>query len=183
MPPNSTELWQEGAAIESFKMVKAGVFDEEGLVDELYTKPGKYPGCSGTRTLKDNIADLKASVAANNRGIHLIQALVKEYSWPVVKFYMEAIQKNAEEAVRALLKGFSERFKGHPLKAVDYMDDGTPLALKVTINGEDGSAKFDFTGTGPEAFNNLVSFALHCPLPRLSQNTSAADFTGILSTR
>ncbi|KAL2278208.1 hypothetical protein FJTKL_14623 [Diaporthe vaccinii] len=155
MPPNSTELWQEGAAIESFKMVKAGVFDEEGLVDELYTKPGKYPGCSGTRTLKDNIADLKASVAANNRGIHLIQALVKEYSWPVVKFYMEAIQKNAEEAVRALLKGFSERFRGHPLKAVDYMDDGTPLALKVTINGEDGSAKFDFTGTGPEAFNNL----------------------------
>ncbi|KAJ0120466.1 hypothetical protein J7T55_015194 [Diaporthe amygdali] len=155
MPPNSTELWQEGAAIESFKMVKAGAFDEEGLVDELYTKPGKYPGCSGTRTLKDNIADLKASVAANNRGIHLIQALVKEYSWPVVKFYMDAIQKNAEEAVRTLLKGFSERFRGHPLKAVDYMDDGTPLALKVTINGEDGSAKFDFTGTGPEAFNNL----------------------------
>ncbi|KAK2611850.1 hypothetical protein N8I77_005171 [Diaporthe amygdali] len=155
MPPNSTELWQEGAAIESFKMVKAGAFDEEGLVDELYTKPGKYPGCSGTRTLKDNIADLKASVAANNRGIHLIQALVKEYSWPVVKFYMDAIQKNAEEAVRNLLKGFSERFRGHPLKAVDYMDDGTPLALKVTINGEDGSAKFDFTGTGPEAFNNL----------------------------
>ncbi|KAI1489123.1 hydantoinase [Biscogniauxia mediterranea] len=155
MPPNSTELWQEGAAIESFKMVKEGVFDEEGLVEELYVKPGQYPGCSGTRTLKDNIADLKASVAANNRGIHLIQALVKEYTWPVVRFYMEAIQKNAEESVRTLLKGFSKRFKGHPLKAVDYMDDGTPLALKVTINGEDGSAKFDFTGTGPEAFNNL----------------------------
>lgn len=170
MPPNSTELWQEGAAIESFKMVKAGIFDEDGLVDELYTKPGKYPGCSGTRTLKDNIADLKASVAANNRGIHLIQALVMEYSWPVVKFYMEAIQRNAEEAVRSLLKGFSERFRGHPLRAVDYMDDGTPLALKVTINGEDGSAKFDFTGTGPEAFNNLVSFLVPCPLLCLSQN-------------
>ncbi|KAI0015436.1 hydantoinase [Xylariomycetidae sp. FL0641] len=155
MPPNSTELWQEGAAIESFKMVKEGVFDEEGLINELYVKPGQYPGCSGTRTLKDNIADLKASVAANNRGIHLIQALVKEYTWPVVKFYMQAIQKNAEESVRTLLKGFSKRFQGHPLKAVDYLDDGTPLALKVTINGEDGSAKFDFTGTGPEAFNNL----------------------------
>lgn len=173
MPPNSTELWQEGAAIESFKMVKAGVFDEEGLVDELYTKPGKYPGCSGTRTLKDNIADLKASVAANNRGIHLIQALVKEYSWPVVKFYMDAIQKNAEEAVRALLKGFGERFKGHPLKAVDYMDDGTPLALKVTINGEDGSAKFDFTGTGSEAFNNLVGFLVPSSLQCLPHNASA----------
>ncbi|CAJ2506732.1 Uu.00g079180.m01.CDS01 [Anthostomella pinea] len=155
MPPNSTELWQEGAAIESFKMVKEGVFDEEGLIEELYVKPGQHPGCSGTRTLKDNIADLKASVAANNRGIHLIQALVKEYTWPVVKFYMQAIQKNAEESVRTLLKGFSKRFKGHSLKAVDHLDDGTPLALTVTINGEDGSAKFDFTGTGPEAFNNL----------------------------
>lgn len=183
MPPNSTELWQEGAAIESFKMVKAGVFDEDGLVDELYTKPGKYPGCSGTRTLKDNIADLKASVAANNRGIHLIQALVMEYSWPVVKFYMEAIQRNAEEAVRALLKGFSERFRGHPLRAVDYMDDGTPLALKVTINGEDGSAKFDFTGTGPEAFNNLVSFPAPYPLLCLSQDSSAADLRGIPPAR
>lgn len=157
MPPNSTELWQEGAAVESFKMVKEGVFDEEGLVEELYVKPGQYPGCSGTRTLKDNIADLKAAVAANNRGIHLIQSLVREYTWPVVRFYMEAIQKNAEDSVRELLKIFSKRFHGRPLKAVDYMDDGTPLALEITINGEDGSAKFDFTGTGPEAYNNLVS--------------------------
>jgi 5-oxoprolinase (ATP-hydrolysing) len=156
MPPNSTELWQEGAAIESFKMVKEGVFDEDGLVDELYHKPSKYPGCSGTRTLRDNVADLKAAVAANNRGIHLIHALVREYTWPVVRFYMEAIQRNAEESVRSLLKGFARRFRGHPLEAVDWLDDGTPLALKVTIDGENGSARFDFTGTGPEAFNNLV---------------------------
>ena len=156
MPPNSTELWQEGAAIESFKLVKNGVFDEEGLIEELYIKPAQYPGCSGTRTLRDNIADLKASVAANNRGIYLIQELARQYTWPVVQFYMDAIQKNAEEAVRALLKQLSVRFRGHPLKAVDYMDDGTPLALTVTINSNDGSAKFDFTGTGPEALNNLV---------------------------
>ncbi|KAM0814190.1 putative 5-oxoprolinase [Seiridium cardinale] len=155
MPPNSTELWQEGAAIESFKLVKEGRFDEEGLIEELYVKPGQYPGCSGTRTLKDNIADLKAAVAANKRGINLIQALVREYTWPVVRFYMEAIQRNAELSVRELLKDFSKRFCGRPLQAVDYMDDGTPLALAITINGDDGSAKFDFTGTGPEAFNNL----------------------------
>ncbi|KAJ9148877.1 Hydantoinase B/oxoprolinase [Pleurostoma richardsiae] len=155
MPPNSTELWQEGAAIESFKLVKNGVFDEEGLIEELYVKPAQYPGCSGTRTLRDNIADLKASVAANNRGIYLIQELARQYTWPVVRFYMDAIQKNAEEAVRAMLKQLSIRFRGHPLKAVDWMDDGTPLALSVTIDGENGSAKFDFTGTGPEAFNNL----------------------------
>jgi 5-oxoprolinase (ATP-hydrolysing) len=157
MPPNSTELWQEGAAIESFKMVKEGVFDEEGIVHHLYEVPASYPGCSGTRTLSDNISDLKAGVAANNRGIHLIQGLVREYSWPVVELYMHAVQKNAEETVRGLLKEFSRRFQGHPLEAVDYMDDGTPLALKIIINPSDGSATFDFTGTGPEALNNLNS--------------------------
>ncbi|QKX54695.1 uncharacterized protein TRUGW13939_01783 [Talaromyces rugulosus] len=157
MPPNSTELWQEGAAIESFKMVKEGVFDEEGVVHHLYEVPASYPGCSGTRTLNDNISDLKAGIASNNKGIHLIQGLVREYSWPVVEFYMLSVQKNAEETVRGLLKEFSHRFQGQPLEAVDYMDDGTPLALKITINPEDGSAKFDFAGTGPEALNNLNS--------------------------
>ena len=157
MPPNSTELWQEGAAIESFKLVKEGVFDEEGLVELLYDIPSRYPGCSGTRTLKDNIADLKAGVASNKRGIQLLSALIKDYTWPVVNFYMKAIQKNAEENVRELLKTFAIRFRGEPLEAVDYMDDGTPLALRVTINADSGSAKFDFTGTGPEALNNLNS--------------------------
>lgn len=157
MPPNSTELWQEGAAIESFKMVKEGVFDEEGIIYHLYEKPATYPGCSGTRTLSDNISDLKAGIASNNRGIHLIQSLVREYGWPVVELYMHAVQKNAEEVVRSLLKDFSSRFQGQPLEAVDYMDDGTPLALKIIINPEDGSARFDFSGTGPEALNNLNS--------------------------
>ncbi|RDW85320.1 putative hydantoinase oxoprolinase protein [Coleophoma cylindrospora] len=157
MPPNSTELWQEGAAIESFKLVKEGVFDEAGLIHHLVDIPSSYPGCSGTRTLKDNIADLKAGIASNNRGIQLIGALIKEYSWPVIQFYMAAIQKNAEESVRELLKTFSVRFRGQPLEAIDYLDDGTELVLKITIDGNTGSAKFDFTGTGPEALNNLNS--------------------------
>ncbi|KFZ23228.1 hypothetical protein V502_02296 [Pseudogymnoascus sp. VKM F-4520 (FW-2644)] len=155
MPANSTELWQEGAAIESFKMVKEGNFDEDGVVNLLYDIPSKYPGCSGTRTLKDNIADLKAAVAANKRGIALLKTMIKEYTWPVVEFYMAAIQKNAEDSVRELLKLFSSRFHGQDLEAVDYLDDGTPLAVKITIDGKTGSAKFDFTGTGPETFNNL----------------------------
>ncbi|CZR56840.1 probable oxoprolinase [Phialocephala subalpina] len=155
MPPNSTELWQEGAAVESFKMVNQGTFDEAGVVNILYDIPGSYPGCSGTRTLKDNIADLKAAIAANKRGISLLSAMIKEYTWPVVKLYMAAIQQNAEYSVRSLLKDFSIRFRGRALEAVDYLDDGTPLAIKITIDGETGSAKFDFTGTGPETFNNL----------------------------
>ena len=158
MPPNSTELWQEGVAVESFKMVKEGVFDHEGLTHILYDVPASYPGCSGTRTLRDNIADLKAAVAANNRGIQLISTLIKEYTWPVVQFYMEAIQNNAAQSVRTLLKHFSQRFDGQDLQATEYLDDGTPLSLSIKISGETGDAVFDFTGTGPEHFGNL-----NCP--------------------
>lgn len=167
MPPHSTELWQEGVAVETFKMVKEGVFDEAGLHEILVDIPGSYPGCSGTRTLKDNVADLKAAIAANNRGIQLITALVKEYSWPVVEYYMEAIQNNAADSVRRLLKQFAKRFQGQDLQATDYLDDGTPLSLRVDINEETGNAVFDFEGTGHEHYANL-----NCP--------PAVMFSGIM---
>ncbi|TQB70395.1 hypothetical protein MPDQ_000609 [Monascus purpureus] len=154
MPPKSTELWQEGAAIEGEKMVSNGVFNEERLVDLLLHQPARYEGCTGTRCLNDNISDLKAQVAANTRGITLIQALFQEYGVDTVQKYMYAIQSTAEVAVRNLLKELYQRFGGQPLEAVDYMDDGTPIKLKVTINGEDGSAVFDFEGTGPEVYGS-----------------------------
>ncbi|TPX11311.1 uncharacterized protein E0L32_001129 [Thyridium curvatum] len=158
MPPNSTELWQEGVAVETFKIVKEGHFDDAGLKEILVDIPESYPGCSGTRTLRDNIADLKAAIAANNRGIQLITALVREYTWPVVEFYMQQIQENAAQSVRELLKVFSKRFEGQDLQAIDYLDDGTPLALKVHIDSETGDATFDFEGTGHEQYGNL-----NCP--------------------
>lgn len=52
MPPFSKELWEEGAQFKSFKLVKEGKFDEEGVTAAL-NEPGKYPGCSPTRTLRD----------------------------------------------------------------------------------------------------------------------------------
>jgi 5-oxoprolinase (ATP-hydrolysing) len=158
MPPHSTELWQEGVAVETFKIVKEGAFDDKGLHEILVDIPASYPGCSGTRTMRDNIADLKAAIASNNRGIQLINALIKDYSWPVVEFYMEAIQKNAAQSVRDLLKGFSRRFEGQDLQATDFLDDGTVLSLQITIDPESGDAVFDFEGTGPEQFGNL-----NCP--------------------
>lgn len=167
MPPHSTELWQEGVAVETFKIVKEGVFDDAGLHRILVDIPGSYPGCSGTRTLKDNIADLQAAIAANNRGIQLITALVNEYSWPVVEFYMEAIQNNAAQAVRQLLRTFARKFAGQDLQATDYLDDGTPLSLKITIDEDSGDATFDFEGTGHEHYGNL-----NCP--------PAVMFSGIM---
>lgn len=155
MPPNSTELWQEGAAIESFKMISEGVFDEAGLIKHLYDEPASHPGCSGTRTLTENIADLKAAVASNQKGISLIRALIKEFTWPVVQLYMHAIQENAADSVRDLLKQFAAKFDGQPLEATEYNDDGIPFKLKINIDKETGNAVFDFTGTGAEHSGNL----------------------------
>ena len=153
MPPTSTELWQEGAAIEAEKLVSRGRFNEERMVELLLKKPAEYEGCSGTRCLEDNLSDLRAQVAANQKGISLVNALIKEHGLQCVHRYMYGIQSTAESAVRELLKLTSVKL-GDILEAVDCMDDGTPIALKITIDGTKGEATFDFTGTGPEVFGN-----------------------------
>jgi 5-oxoprolinase (ATP-hydrolysing) len=105
--------------------------------------------------LSDNINDLKAQVAANQKGINLISTLMSDYGEEVVKFYMTNIQANAEQSVRSLLKDVYKRFEGQDLSAVEYMDDGSPIRLKVTIDPEKGEAVFDFSGTGPEVYGNI----------------------------
>ncbi|OQO11451.1 Uncharacterized protein B0A48_03178 [Cryoendolithus antarcticus] len=155
MPPHSRELFQEGASIKTEKLVSEGHFNEERIIELLLKEPAKYPGCSGTRCLADNLNDLKAQIAANQKGINLISSLITDYGENVVQFYMHSIQSNAEDSVRTLLKGVSKRFEGQDLSAVDYMDDGSPIKLKVTIDGDKGEAVFDFTGTGPEVYGNI----------------------------
>jgi 5-oxoprolinase (ATP-hydrolysing) len=152
MPPNSTELWQEGAAIKSFRLIRNGKFDEEGIL-KILSEPGSYPGCLGSRRLDDNLSDLKAQVAANKKGMTLIQSLMDEYSQPVVQLYMSAIQQNAEIAVRRFLKNTRQQ-RGALLSASDQMDNGSEMKLSVSIN-DDGSATFDFTGTAPEMYSNM----------------------------
>ncbi|KAG9632040.1 hydantoinase B/oxoprolinase, partial [Aureobasidium melanogenum] len=154
MPPHSRELFQEGASIKTEKLVSEGRFNEKRITELLLDEPAQHPGCSGTRCLADNISDLKAQVAANQKGINLINTLIDDYSENVVQFYMRSIQKNAENSVRMLLKDVSKRFEGQDLSAVDYMDDGSPIKLNVQIDAEKGEAVFDFTGTGPEVYGN-----------------------------
>jgi 5-oxoprolinase (ATP-hydrolysing) len=155
MPPHSRELFQEGAAIKSEKLVSQGHFDEKRITELLLTEPAQHPGCSGTRCLADNINDLKAQVAANQKGINLISSLIGDYGEEVVQFYMHNIQDNAELSVRNLLRDVSKRFEGQDLSAIDYMDDGSPIKLKITIDADKGEAVFDFTGTGPEVYGNI----------------------------
>uniref|UniRef100_A0A4W2FE31 5-oxoprolinase, ATP-hydrolysing n=1 Tax=Bos indicus x Bos taurus TaxID=30522 RepID=A0A4W2FE31_BOBOX len=158
MPPHSTSLQQEGAVFLSFKLVHGGVFQEEAVTEALRA-PGKIPGCSGTRNLHDNLSDLRAQVAANQKGIQLVGELIGQYGLDVVQAYMGHIQANAELAVRDMLRAFgtARQARGLPLEvsAEDHMDDGSPIRLRVQINMSQGSAVFDFSGSGPEVFGNL----------------------------
>ncbi|XP_023348748.1 5-oxoprolinase-like [Eurytemora carolleeae] len=111
MPPHSKYLWQEGASFKSFKIVKAGEFQEEELTAALMA-PAQYPGCTGTRLLQDNLSDLKAQIAANHKGIQLVSELIDQYGLDVVQAYMGHIQHNAEVAVREMLKIIGKKAKG-----------------------------------------------------------------------
>uniref|UniRef100_A0A667XI12 5-oxoprolinase, ATP-hydrolysing n=1 Tax=Myripristis murdjan TaxID=586833 RepID=A0A667XI12_9TELE len=157
MPPHSTSLQQEGAVFTSFKLVTGGVFQEEAVTEALMA-PAQYPDCSGTRNLHDNLSDLRAQVAANQRGSQLVEELIDSYGLAVVQAYMGYIQSNAELAVRDMLKAFAHRRRQQTgsleVESEDFMDDGTPIRLRVQINEEEGSAVFDFTGTGTEVWGN-----------------------------
>ncbi|ETV88609.1 hypothetical protein H257_00159 [Aphanomyces astaci] len=163
MPPLSKTLTEEGAAIVAFKLVdgRSGQFQEQGITDILLQK-GKVDSngrpAIGTRNLRDNLSDLKAQVAANQRGVLLMHDLIAEYSLQVVTAYMYFIQESAEKAVRNMLHTFS--LAQHlpevgSVSAEDFMDDGTRLALKITIDRRTDSAIFDFTGTGAEVYGNI----------------------------
>jgi 5-oxoprolinase (ATP-hydrolysing) len=158
MPAFSKTLLEEGTSFKSFKLVKNGKFQEEEVTKRLTSvEEYDHPDAKGTRNLRDNISDFKAQVAANNRGIDIMKELFDEYSLIYVQAYMKFIQENAESSVREMLKELSMKnnlAEVDSIKAVDYMDDGTPICLKLTIDRTDGSATFDFEGTGPEVYGN-----------------------------
>jgi len=173
MPPFSKAIWEEGASIKAFKLVKQGIFQEEGIIKLLQTKmydeygihtDGAPRMIPGTRRLEDNLSDLRAQVAANQRGIILIGELIEQYSLDLVQAYMIHVQTNAEAAVREMLKSIaaqaakqSKLEKQGPLVtlvAEDYMDDGSVIHLKLTIDEEKEEAFFDFEGTSPEVYGN-----------------------------
>ncbi|KAJ3683150.1 hypothetical protein LUZ60_013377 [Juncus effusus] len=148
MPPFSKSIFEEGAAIKAFKLVEKGVFQEEGIIDLLH----------GSRRIQDNLSDLRAQVAANQRGISLIKELIAQYGLETVQLYMTYVQKNAEVAVREMLKSVASRVLNETGSLVveeqDYMDDGSVIKLKLTLDLENGEANFDFGGTGTEVYGN-----------------------------
>ena len=157
MPPTSKTLFEEGAQVKSFKLVKNGDFQHDELKRYLVDEPAAFEGCSGSRCFSDVESDLRAQIAANHKGAMLIEKLINEYDLQTVQAYMLHIRDNAEQAVRTLLRRVAKE-RGSELEALDHLDDGTPIQLKVTIDEKEGSAVFDFEGTGPEMIGNL-----NCP--------------------
>lgn len=158
MPSNSNTILEEGATFVSFKVVQAGVFQQEALTKAL-NAPSLLPNCSGTRNLRDNLADIQAQIAANQKGITLVKELIDYYGLEAVQAYMGYVQDNAEVAIKDLLRRVANsaisKLGKAELHAWDRMDDGSRICLTVKLNEKEGTAVFDFSGTGREVHGNL----------------------------
>ncbi len=142
-PPDSHTLEEEGVVIDNFLLVDGGVFNEAGFRAML--AGAKYPA----RSPDVNVADVKAQVAANARGVQELARVVARHGWPTVRAYMTHVMDNAEESVRRVIDRIGDG-------AFDYtMDDGSPLRVKVTVDRAARSVTVDFTGTGPQRADNF----------------------------
>lgn len=150
MPPNSTSVEQEGVLIDNFLLVEQGRFREQELRELLSSST--YP----VRNIEQNIADLKAQIAANEKGVQELQRMVQHYSLEIVQAYMGYVQDNAEESVRraiAVLKDGS---------FTSTLDDGSQIQVTITIDRDNRSAKIDFTGTSPQLESNFNAPSAVC---------------------
>ncbi|MCH2124510.1 MAG: hydantoinase B/oxoprolinase family protein [Pirellulaceae bacterium] len=143
MPPFSKTLGEEGVLIRNHKLVDKGIIQLENI-RQLLTS-GRFP----SRTPQDNLSDLEAQIAANAQGGRELQRLVRAYSLETVDLYMRQIQTAAEHKLRTALQTLADG--KYPF--IDYLDDGSPIAVNISIFGDE--VKIDFTGTGPVHSGNL----------------------------
>lgn len=143
MPPYSTSVEQEGVLIDNFQLVDRGQFCEPELLQLLTS--GTYP----VRNPKQNIADLQAQIAANERGVKELLQMVQHYGLETVQAYMQYVQDNAEESVRRVIAVLKDSQFTYPL------DDGSKIQVEISINSVDRSAQIDFTGTSLQQSTNL----------------------------
>jgi 5-oxoprolinase (ATP-hydrolysing) len=143
MSPNATSIEQEGVYIDNFKLVDRGRFREREF-RALLTQ-GKYP----VRNPVQNIADIKAQVAANEKGLQELRKMVAHFTLPVVRAYMRHVQDNAAESVRRVI------CRLHDSSFTVAMDQGTAIKVNITVNQKKREATVNFTGTSPQQPNNF----------------------------
>ena len=143
MSPNATSIEQEGVYMDNFKLVDRGTFREKELHAAL--TGAKYPA----RNPLQNVNDLKAQIAANEKGVQELRKMVAQYTLPVVQAYMQHVQDNAAESVRRVIDRL------HDSEFTYEMDQGTVIKVKITVDKARREATVDFTGTSPQQPTNF----------------------------
>lgn len=143
MSPNATTIEQEGVYMDNFKLVDRGRFREKELLAAL--TGAKYPA----RNPIQNINDLKAQIAANEKGAAELRKMVEQFTLPVVRAYMQHVQDNAAESVRRVID------RVHDAEYSYEMDQGTFIKVKITIDKKKREATVDFTDTSPQQPTNF----------------------------
>jgi 5-oxoprolinase (ATP-hydrolysing) len=143
MPPFSTSIEEEGVLIDNLKLLEAGQLHDKQLLDLL--TQGPYPA----RNPAQNLADLQAQIAANEKGALELRAMVAQFGADTVARYMRHVQDNAEECVRRVITALSDG------EFVLTLDNGGCICVAVSVDTERRTARIDFTGTSAQLPNNF----------------------------
>ncbi len=150
MPSDSTHVDEEGVLLDNVQLVAQGRFLDDEMRAILGS--GRYP----SRNIGQNLADLRAQVAACAKGIDELLRMVAHFGLPVVRAYMKHVQDNAEEAVRRVLDVLTD---GH----FEYeMDSGAKIAVTISIDKAGRKARIDFTGTSAQQPTNFNAPSAVC---------------------
>ena len=143
MPPFSRDITEEGVLIDNFQLVAQGRLREAEL--QALLRSGPHP----SRNPAQNLADLRAQVAANEKGVQELQAMVTQFGRATVEAYMQHVQDNAEASVRRVISVLKDGAFTLPL------DNGARIQVKVTVDTAARRATVDFTGTSAQQPNNF----------------------------
>ena len=143
VPPTSTHIDEEGVLIDNFQLVSGGRLLEKETEELFTTAP--YP----TRNFHHNLADLKAHIAGNEKGVQELRKMVDHFGLDVVHAYMKHVQDNAEECVRRVLSVLTDG-------SYEYeMDSGAKICVDIKVDQAKREATIDFTGTAPQQNSNF----------------------------
>lgn len=143
MTPRATHVDQEGVLIDNFKLVSEGTLNDEAFLKIMTDHP--YPA----RNPQQNLADITAQIAANEKGAAELRRMVTQFTLPVVQAYMLHVQDNAEESVRRVIDKLSD------CEAVYPTDNNQQIVVKISVDKDKREATVDFTGTSPMNGNNF----------------------------
>ncbi|TPN40260.1 5-oxoprolinase [Mesorhizobium sp. B2-3-3] len=144
MTPLATTVDEEGVLFDNFRIVDRGKFREKEL--QTLLTDHRYPA----RNPHQNIADLKAQIAANEKGVAELRKMVAHFGLDVVEAYMGHVQDNAAESVRRVIERLPDT------SAYEYpTDTGQVIKVKISVDRQKREATVDFTGTSPVMKNNF----------------------------